>query len=137
MIYPSLIRINPNDVPQGVKPIVSSEFFQDAVSELFSHLFDEQDIPEQKEFYFVEGETGFEIYDERNSWAPVFEVKTPAGSIKVIPSYDPDYPGVYVDINDEQAVLVEYQVNNEYHKIHLWREEDHSDDSFMIYTWDE
>lgn len=39
-------------------------------------------------------------------------VPTPAGNLVVEPSTDPDYPGIYVSLNDEVISVTECDIDN-------------------------
>jgi hypothetical protein len=64
-------------------------------------------------------------------------IPTPRGLISVITATDPAYPGVFVDINGDQAARVEYKISDKAHQVSVWLEKNHSDDSHAVYTWDE
>jgi hypothetical protein len=67
---------------------------------------------------------------------PAVELKTSAGTIKVYLSNDPDYPGVYIDINDKSAALIEYQEEFDIHKVHVWDEDHDQIDTIAVFNWD-
>jgi hypothetical protein len=62
------------------------------------------------------------------------EVNTPKGKIKAYLSTDPNYPGIYIDINDEGAALIEFQDNTQQHVIHIWRQSNEEPDERIV--WD-
>lgn len=53
-------------------------------------------------------------------------IKTPKGIISIHPSSDPNYPGVYIDINGVQVALIEWDDTAQKHAVRVWdgKEED-------------
>lgn len=47
-------------------------------------------------------------------------VVTPLGSIVAIPSTDPRYPGIFIEVNGKQVALIEYDGDAEEHVVRVW-----------------
>lgn len=74
---------------------------------------------------FIKDETP--VYMGKQS--PDFTVDTPNGKIEVFSSTNPDYPGIYVDINGVQRVLIDHLSDTKETKIRVW--EDEEDPSYV------
>jgi len=57
------------------------------------------------------------------------EIQTPKGTIQVLESADPDYPGVWIKVNDLEVVLVEYDPTMDKHIIRVWNYDDPFEES--------
>ena len=51
------------------------------------------------------------------------KVVTPAGEIKVVENPDSDYPGVWIQINGQDLVLVDYDEEEDTHFVRVWTKE--------------
>ena len=49
-----------------------------------------------------------------------FNVKTPVGEISVVENPDPSYPGIWVKINGQDLILVDYDAENNTHFARVW-----------------
>lgn len=58
----------------------------------------------------------------------VIEINTPDGVIKAHLSTNPDYPGLYVSVNNVSLVSVEYDTANEHHAVRVWPHKDPDND---------
>ncbi|RRJ54649.1 hypothetical protein EHV15_34190 [Paenibacillus oralis] len=59
-------------------------------------------------------------------------IKTPIGSIAVNQTSDPNYPGVYVSVDDTSLVLVEYDPSQRKHAIRVWSQDEPENDPEYI-----
>lgn len=55
-------------------------------------------------------------------------VKTKIGNISVIEATDPTYPGVYIEVNGVQLVLVEYDNGEGKHVVRVWNHKEADND---------
>lgn len=49
-----------------------------------------------------------------------FSIKTPVGEISAIESPDPNYPGIWISVNGQELVLVDYDVMKNTHFARVW-----------------
>lgn len=49
-----------------------------------------------------------------------FTVKTPVGEISVVENPDESYPGVWISVNGQDLVLVDYDEEKGTHFAHVW-----------------
>lgn len=54
----------------------------------------------------------------------LMEIKTPSAVIKATAATDPEYPGIFIDIDDKQAVLVEFDSSRNKHVVRVWNHEE-------------
>lgn len=64
----------------------------------------------------------------RSMQRPEMSVTTPKGEINVFKASDPNYPGVYVEINGVQLALVEYDESKKKHAVRIWSADDDEGD---------
>ncbi|WP_145949619.1 hypothetical protein [Paenibacillus sp. Y412MC10] len=56
-----------------------------------------------------------------------FSMKTPVGEISVYTNDDDPYHGIFVNINGQQAALIEHHGDDLVHKIHVWKQGEEND----------
>lgn len=56
------------------------------------------------------------------------DVNTPIGTISATLSGDPEYPGVWVEVNGHELVLVEYDESVKRHVVRVWDHQTPNDD---------
>lgn len=55
-------------------------------------------------------------------------ISTRLGNIIAIPSTDPLYPGIFIEVNGRQVALIEYDGHNEQHILRVWDYKDSDGD---------
>ena len=55
-------------------------------------------------------------------------IPTRLGNIVAIPSTEPLYPGIFIEVNGKQVALIEYDGSNEQHVIRVWDYKDSDGD---------
>lgn len=56
------------------------------------------------------------------------KIKTPIGEIEAKIFVDPDYPGIWIRVNGEDLVLVEYDQVKKKHVIRVWDDKNPDDE---------
>ncbi len=59
---------------------------------------------------------------------PDFKMATPEGEIAVIKTQDSTSPGIWISVNGEELVLVEFDSSCQQHAIRVWDSEKPDDD---------
>ncbi|WP_456363694.1 hypothetical protein [Priestia aryabhattai] len=70
------------------------------------------------------------INTDKNNQVEKLSVLTPVGEITVKENPDPEYPGVWIQVNGQELVLVDYSAEEKTHFVRVWtkKRDDEGDD---------